>query len=169
MTTVLELVASSRGGGAVHVLDLTRLLASSRYSVTVAMPDDGGHVTGVDFAEHGAQCLRTNIAGRPSLRAFLAVRSLLRKGSFDILHCHGARAAFYGRLACASLGSRRPRTVYSIHGFAAPHYKLPRRTLLLAMERILSPITDAVICVSAAERDSYLAAGFGSAERLHLV
>jgi glycosyltransferase involved in cell wall biosynthesis len=169
VTTVLELVASSRGGGAVHVLDLTRLLASSRFSVTVAMPDDGGHVTGVDFAEHGAQCLQTDIAGGPSLTAFLALRSLLRKGSFDILHCHGARAAFYGRLACASLGCGRPRTVYSIHGFAAPHYNLPRRTLLLAMERVLTPVTDAVICVSAAERNGFLTAGFGPPERLHLV
>jgi glycosyltransferase involved in cell wall biosynthesis len=169
MTTVLELVASSRGGGAVHVLELTRLLAHSPFSVTVAMPDDGGHVTQADFADCGVRCLRTDIAGGLAPRAFLELRSLLRQESFDILHCHGARAAFHGRLACASLGSERPRTVYSIHGFAAPHYNLPRRTLLLAMERVLTPVTDAVICVSAAERDAFLAAGFGPPERLHLV
>jgi glycosyltransferase involved in cell wall biosynthesis len=37
------------------------------------------------------------------------------------------------------------------------------------MERVLTPVTDAVICVSAAERDDFLAAGFGPPERFHLV
>jgi glycosyltransferase involved in cell wall biosynthesis len=37
------------------------------------------------------------------------------------------------------------------------------------MERVLTPVTDAVICVSAAERNGFLTVGFGPPERLHLV
>jgi glycosyltransferase involved in cell wall biosynthesis len=167
--SVLELVASSRGGGAVHVLELTRLLDPSKFTARIAMSEDGGHVTAADFAEQGVPFHRLDIASGPCITALLALRGLLQERGFDILHCHGARAAFHGRVAAASLRGRRPRTVYSIHGFAAPHYALPKRTILLGIERVLTPLTDAVICVSEAERNSFLRAGFGPPERLHLV
>jgi glycosyltransferase involved in cell wall biosynthesis len=169
VTSVLELVASSRGGGAVHVRELTGLLDRTRLSVQVAMPEDGGHVTAADFTGHGVPFHRLDIASGPSLKAIRELRSLLSEQRFDILHCHGARAAFYGRLAAALVGKGRPKIVYSIHGFAAPHYALPRRSILLGIERFLAPFTDAVICVSAAERQSFVAAGLGPPERLHLV
>ena len=169
MTSVLELVASSRGGGAVHVRELTGLFDRTRLSVQVAMPEDGGHVAAADFTTQGVPFHRTDIASGPSLTAIRGLRSLLAEQRFDILHCHGARAAFYGRLAAALLGRSRPTIVYSIHGFAAPHYALPRRSALLGIEHLLSPLTDAVICVSAAERGSFTEAGFGPPEKLHLV
>ena len=169
MISVLQLVASSRGGGAVHVRELTSLLDPSRFAATVAMPEDGGHVTALDFTDQGVEFHRVDIASGPSLTAVRRLRALLSERRFDMLHCHGARAAFYGRLASATLGGRRPRIIYTIHGFAAPHYALPKRTMLLGIERLLTPVTDAVICVSAAERNSFVAAGFGPRERLHLV
>lgn len=169
MISVLQLVASSRGGGAVHVRELTSLLDPSRFAATVAMPEDGGHVTAPDFTDQGVEFHRVDIASGPSLTAVRRLRALLSERRFDMLHCHGARAAFYGRLASATLGGRRPRIIYTIHGFAAPHYALPKRTMLLGIERLLTPVTDAVICVSAAERNSFVAAGFGPRERLHLV
>lgn len=169
MISALELVASSRGGGAVHVRELTRLLDSRRFAVTVAMPEDGGNITAADFTAYNVPFHRLDMAAGPSFTALLKLRRLLEEKGFDILHCHGARAAFYGRLATASLGSRRHRIVYTIHGFAAPHYAFPRRTILLGIERVLSPVTDAVICVSEAEWKAFLAAGLGSPERVYLV
>jgi glycosyltransferase involved in cell wall biosynthesis len=133
------------------------------------MPEDGGHVTAADFTDYSVPFHRLDMASGPSLTALLKLRGLLREKGFDILHCHGARAAFYGRVAAAPLGGERPRIVYTIHGFAAPHYALPKRTILLGIERVLTPLTDAVICVSGAERKGFLAAGFGPPERLHLV
>lgn len=169
MISILELVASSRGGGAVHVRDLIRVVDSSRFTPAVAMAEDGGHVTAADFTDYGVPFHQLDIASGPSLTPLLKLRRLLRRESFDILHCHGARAAFYGRAVAGLLGGGRPRVVYTIHGFAAPHYGFPRRTILMGMEHILSLVTDAVICVSEAERNSFVAAGFGPPERLHLV
>ena len=169
MISILELVASSRGGAPVHVRDLTRVLDSKRFSVTVAMAEDGGNVTATDFTDYDVHFHPLDMATGFSLRVLAQLRKLLQEESFHIVHCHWARAALYGRLAATSLGTRRPRTVYSIHGFAAPHYGLPKRTFLLAMERVLAPITDAVICVSSAERNGFLSAGFGPPERLRLV
>jgi glycosyltransferase involved in cell wall biosynthesis len=167
--SILELTASSRGGGAVHVRDLVRTLDPGRFAPTVAMAQDGGNVTAADFTEWGVSFQQLDIASGPSLTGLLILRRLLKQGSFDILHCHGARAALHGRLAAASLGNGRPKVLFSVHGFAAPHYGLPRRTILLGIERALMPVTDAVICVSDAERQDFLQAGFGPPERIHLV
>ena len=163
--TVLELVASSRGGGAVHVRDLSLGLDRARFAVQVAMPEDGGNVCREEFG--GVPFHRVDISAGFSSRALWRIRGLA--DGLDTLHVHGARAALYGRLAAMSLGRGRPRVVYTIHGFAAPHYPAPRRQMLLAVERLLSRVTDAWICVSHAERNALLAAGVADGERIQVV
>jgi glycosyltransferase involved in cell wall biosynthesis len=164
---ILELVASSRGGGAVHVRDLAMGLDRARYAVRIAMPEDGGSMTSQDFAAAGIPFYSADIAGGFSRQALLAIRALVHKA--DILHVHGARAALFGRLAALSLGQRRPRLVYTIHGFAAPHYASPRRQVLLCLERLLAGVTDTWICVSHAEEDALLAANVAHANRVVVI
>jgi glycosyltransferase involved in cell wall biosynthesis len=205
--SVLELVASSRGGGAVHVRDLALALDatspahpatppnpaneagrstgarsaaaenagqstgnagwSTEFAVQVAMADDGGTVSPGDFAAAGIPCHRLDIAAGFSLPAIGRLRRLLN--GVDLMHVHGARAALFGRLAALSLGRQRPRVIYSIHGFAAPHYPSPRRQALLAVEHALAPITDLWICVSHAEKEALLTAGVADAQRVHVI
>lgn len=169
MISVLELVASSRGGAPVHVRDLSTHLDSRRFAVTVAMSQDGGHITAADFTACHIPFHQLDMASGLSMTTLLRLRRLLQEKHFDILHCHWARAAFYGRLAAALLGSGRPRIVYTIHGFAAPHYGFVKSRILLGMERLLMPLTDVFIAVSEAERTDFLAAGFAPRERVHLV
>ncbi len=161
---VLELVASSRGGGAVHVRDLTRGLDAARFAPQVAMPDDGGNVRRDDFT---VPFHPVDIAAGFSLEALRRIRSLAT--GVDILHVHGARAALFGRLAALSLGKRRPRVIYTIHGFAAPHYAPPRRQVLLFVERRLAPVTDAWICVSHAEKAALLGARVAESTRVQVI
>jgi glycosyltransferase involved in cell wall biosynthesis len=165
--SVLELVASSRGGGAVHVRDLALGLDATSFAVQVAMADDGGSVSPDDFAAAGIPFHRLDIAAGFSLPAIGQLRRLL--SDVDLLHMHGARAALFGRLAALTLGRRRPRVIYSIHGFAAPHYPPPRRQVLLAVEHALAPVTDLWICVSHAEKEALMAAGVADAGRVHVI
>ena len=186
--SVLELVASSRGGGAVHVRDLALALDaispahpcqerraeyrnagwSTKFAVQVAMADDGGTVSPDDFAAAGIPFHRLDIAAGFSLSAIGQLRRLL--AGVDLVHMHGARAALFGRLAALSLGGAvRPRVIYSIHGFAAPHYPPPKRQALLAVEHALAPLTDLWICVSHAEKEALLAAGVADPQRVHVV
>lgn len=165
--SVLELVASSRGGGAVHVRDLALALDTSRFAVQVAMAEDGGNVGREDFTGAAIPFHRLDIAAGFSLAAIVELRRLLR--GVRILHMHGARAALFGRLAALSLGRQHPRVIYSIHGFAAPHYPAPRKQLLLAVERLLTPVTDLWICVSHAEREALLASGVAAASRVRVI
>ncbi len=167
MTRILVLGASSRGGGATHVRDLALGLDPARFAVRVAMPEDGGNVRRGDFESVGIPFYRVDIAAGFSLQALQHVRRL--SAGMDILHVHGARAALFSRLAAASLGRRRPRIVYTIHGFAAPHYPQPRRGLLLAVERALAPLTDRLIAVCHAEREAILEEGIARPEQVRVV
>jgi glycosyltransferase involved in cell wall biosynthesis len=164
---LLYLVASSRGGGAAHVRDLALSLDPARFTVQVAMPEDGGNVRREDFEVAGIPFHQVDIAAGFSPTALRRIRRLA--AGTDILHVHGARAALFGRLAVASLGRRRPGVIYTIHGFAAPHYPWPRRGLLLTIERALAAITDRFIAVCRAEREALLAAHVGRPEKIDVV
>jgi len=164
---VLELVASSHGGGAVHVRDLAVRVDSSRYEVLVAMPEDGGNVQRQEFEAAGISFYAAPISAGASVRA---LRPLVRLvATVDLVHAHGARAALYGRLAALSLGRRRPSVVYTIHGFAAPHYAWWRRTCLLGLERALSDATDAYVAVCRAEREAIVGARVAEAGRVRVI
>jgi glycosyltransferase involved in cell wall biosynthesis len=164
---IVQLVASSRGGGAVHVRDLAVGLDRGRFAVQVAMPEDGGSVTSQDFAVVGIPFHCVDIAGGFSWPAVLAIRGLAQEA--DIVHVHGARAALFGRVAALSLGQRRPRVVYTIHGFAAPHYSTPRRQVLLLVERGLAGVTDTWIGVSHAEKDALLRANVAHTDHVKVI
>jgi len=149
------------------VRDLALGLDPGRFAVQVAMPEDDGNVRQEDFEAADVPFHRVDIASGFSLAALRQIRCLAAE--VDILHVHGARAALFGRLAAASLGRRRPRIVYTIHGFAAPHYPQPRRGLLLTVEHTLAPLTDRFIAVCHAEREELLAVGLGQPERVGVV
>lgn len=165
---VLELVASSRGGGAAHVRDLACGLRKLHYDVVVGMPQDEGNVQPEDFAAQGVAFHRLELASGFSVSALTKLRRLL--SDVQILHMHGARAALFGRVALLSIPKgRRPHSVYSIHGFAAPHYPFPRRQILLGIERLLAPATDWWICVSHAESEALLSAGIVDPRRVQVI
>ena len=87
----------------------------------------------------------------------------------DILHCHGARAAFWGRLATIGLGAKRPKIIYSIHGFMIPHYPLSRRLPLMLQEKIQAFQIDKYIAVSHAEKENFLRFGLGNSDNVEVV
>ncbi|MBE7473079.1 MAG: hypothetical protein DPW09_00320 [Anaerolineae bacterium] len=156
---VLHLVASSHGGGATHVRDLALGLAHRGHVVSVAMPEDGGIVHAEDFI--AGEVIFYPLTGKGQIRALA--------GQVDILHCHGARAAFWGRLATMGLGKKRPKIVYSIHGLMIPHYPWLRRFLLGWQEKIQAGQVDRYIAVSQAERESLRRAGLGREETVSVV
>ena len=55
------------------------------------------------------------ISPRPQLEAFQELVGELRAGRFDIVHTHGAKSGFLGRLAARRAGV--PAVVHTLHGF----------------------------------------------------
>ncbi|HXF63755.1 MAG TPA: glycosyltransferase [Caldilineaceae bacterium] len=162
---VLQVIASSRGGGAVHVRDLALGLQGAGYAMAVAMPEDGGAVTREDFA--ALDFTPVPIAGGLSWAGLAQLRRLMQQT--DLVHFHGARAAFIGRLAAWSLGRARPRLVYSVHGYAAPFYRGLRRRLQIGVERSLAPLADALVAVCHAEKEALAQTRVARPERITVV
>ena len=84
-------------------------------------------------------------------RGVAAVRRLLPR--YDLVHVHTPVAAFLTRVAAGSLGRRRPRIVYTAHGF---HFgvgatRTKRESMYLGLERIAGRWTDALVVIN--ERD----------------
>lgn len=156
--SVLQLVPSSTGGGATHVRDLALGLDSTEFDVRVAMPEDSGSVTRADF--ENLPFHPVSIESGFSFGALRALRKLCR--DVDIVHVHGARAAYIGRLANIGL---KTKLVYSVHGFTAPHYRFPKSTVLIGIEKTLAPLTDLMITVSHAEDRNVVAGGINVQNR----
>ncbi len=164
---VLQIVASSRGGGAELVRCLAKELDQARYESTVIMPDDGGQLSAADFEAIGARCLPFDIAAGFSLSEWWRLRRFVRNSRFDIVHCHGARAALWTRLA--AIGPRRPKIVFGVHGLSIVHYRGLKRGLLLGVERLLQTVTDVMLCDSDSERTDVIRYGIALPERTHTI
>lgn len=91
--------------------------------------------------------------GRPraDARAFVRVLRLLRRGGYDVVHCHSAKAGVVGRLAA---GMVRVPAVFSPHSFSfVGEFSERRRRFAVAVERCLAPLTTELICACHAEYD----------------
>ena len=153
---VLMVSQPTTEGVAVCVRELARAAVSVGYDVTVACPGTG-QLAGW-AAEHGARWERLEMRRSPhpsDICAFTRLRELVR--GHALVHLHSSKAGALGRLALASLGRRRPPSVFTPHGWSwlvggwqAPIYRL--------VERALLPVTSAVLAVSDEERASGQAA-----------
>nr|MBP7688059.1 glycosyltransferase [Thermoflexales bacterium] len=164
---VLQIVASSRGGGAEVLRCLVKGLDPREFESVVIMPDDGGHVGEKDLTEVGATLVRFQLDRGFNLKEWWRLRRFVRGGRFDIVHVHGARAALWGRLA--AIGPGRPRLVFGVHGLSIVHYTGLKRWLLVSIERLLRRVTDATVCDSNVERDDVLRWQIAAPEQAHVI
>jgi glycosyltransferase involved in cell wall biosynthesis len=137
-------------GVAFCVRDLVRAAVNNGYEVTVACPSTGELAGWV--LERGAAWERLEMRRSPHRSDFLAVRRIRRLArASSLVHLHSSKAGAVGRLALASLGRRRPPSVFTPHGWSwlvggwlAPAYRL--------IEWILIPVTTASVAVSEEEQ-----------------
>lgn len=165
---ILQLIASSHGGGATHVLDLATAFSSSQFQVTVAMPDDGGNVSPQQIEATGARFYPINIGEGFHWYELKKLRHFIQDNHFELVHVHGARAGLYGRLAVLGL-LNRPKTLFSIHGFATPYYACPQKFTYLVLEQILQSVTDSTICVARAEAELFLKYRLSATQKVHVI
>lgn len=96
------------------------------------------------------------------LRAPAAIRELVRRGRYDIVHVHTPVAAFLVRFALRTL-EPRPKVVYTAHGF---HFHRNGPALSNAVfrfaERLAAPWCDALVTINREDFDAAQGAGFGT-------
>lgn len=147
---VLVVSQATVAGVAICVRNLIRAAVDSGYEVTVACPSEGDLAAWSE--EEGAQWERLEMRRAPhpgDLLAVLRIRRLARAST--LVHLHSSKAGAVGRLALASLGRRRPPSVFTPHGWswlgggwASPLFRL--------LEWGLLPVTTAVVAVSDEEQ-----------------
>ncbi len=104
---VLMVVRPAAGGMREHVLALARGLSARGHSVEIAAPA-ASDVAAAAVAD-GLVTHSVPIAGPlhpvDDPRAVTALRGIVRSGEFDLVHAHGFKAGFVGRLGAALAGS----------------------------------------------------------------
>ena len=146
---IVHICQPTDGGAAVVAFDLVRAAADAGFDVTLVAPA-GGFL--IDRARSlGVHCIELPMSRAPGVADLGLVRRLrpiLRDA--DVVHLHSSKAGALGRLAALSLGPRRPRTIFTPHGWSwyvggrlAAAYRL--------VERLLSPATDVITVVSGTE------------------
>ena len=147
---VLIVSQATVDGVAICIRDLVHAAFSAGYQVTVACPPTGDLPAWAE--ERGAVWQQLNMRRSPHPSDILAVVRLRRLArTHDLVHLHSSKAGVVGRLAVASLGSRRPPVLFTPHGWSwlvggwlAPLY---RQT-----ERLMLPLAAVVVAVSDEER-----------------
>ena len=138
------------GGTAVVVRELVRAGVAAGDKVTVASPAGGYLSRWVQAA--GATWIELPMSRAPSprdLRVVPTVRRLL--ASADVVHLHSSKAGAVGRLAARSMGARRPRVVFTPHGWSWYVSERLARAFV-AFERWAARCTDVIVAVSADEQ-----------------
>jgi len=163
---VLMLVTLAEVGGA--QMSVSHLLPALRrdFDVTVAAHGSGllretAQEAGIPFVplDH----LRREIHPWHDLLALVELVRLCRRVRPDVVHVHSSKVGILGRIA-AVLARVRIR-LYTVHGWSFAAYRGSARHLFLRAERLVRPITTAVICVSHASREQGIEARACDAER----
>jgi len=153
MARVLLVFEPPDGGVAEHVAQLAAGLARAGHEVEVAGPEQATPWARLD--SEGIPIHRVALRrgyGRPwrDAAALWALIGLVRRGRFDLVHCHSAKAGVLGRLAARAT---RVPALYTPHCFGfVGDVSRGRRAFAIAVERALGPRTAAIVCACDAER-----------------
>lgn len=93
---------------------------------------------------------------------------LMRQGRFHIVHTHTTKAGILGRIAARL--ARVPVVVHTPHGHAFHGYLSPAGSAALRrVEAALARWTDAIVCLTEAERDDHLRGRVGRLEQFQVI
>ncbi|MEI7443649.1 MAG: glycosyltransferase family 4 protein [Burkholderiales bacterium] len=167
---VLHVTETLRGGTASYLQEIVppQAAALGADRVHLLVPDSqSGELracAGLDlrtFDDRRARAARVPVLARAYLRAHAALRP-------DVVHVHGTFAGVAVR-AAHRLALHPSRLVYCAHGWAfdrrAPAWSLAAAA---AVERVLAPAADAIVCISEHDRRSAIARGLDPARLLTL-
>lgn len=158
---ILQVLRAPVGGLFRHVGDLTRALAERGHQIGIIADSlSSDALTAERLAQLGPaaalgihQLPMPRVIGVGDVTSPLAIRRLARGLDIDVLHGHGAKGGLHARLG--KLGSKRA-ALYTPHG-GVLHFS-PRSLngmLFQSFERMVLPMTDAVIFESNFARDAF--------------
>ena len=167
-TRVLHIITKLAVGGAqLNTLISTRDIDAMGYPSAILCgperPEEGDFFDlatewGLDIRV--APHLKRTISPLYDFRALLEIRREIKRGEYDIVHTHGSKARFLGRIAAAAFPD--VTTVQTAHGW--PFYDSMNsftQMLYVFLEKIGFNLANINICVSPRDRDKALRHGLG--------
>ncbi len=150
-TKILHIVTLSEIGGAQKIVyHLTAESDRNIFDIAVACAPGGelvGWLSKLDVRVIKIPGLKRNISLFHDLLAFWKLYLLIRKGSYDIVHCHSSKAGILGRLAARL--AKVPKIYFTAHGWSINEYQsLPVRYFYTLIEKMAGAISTKIICVS---------------------
>ena len=104
--------------------------------------------------------LKREISPVNDLLAFLEIRKVIKSGNYDIVHTHGSKARFLGRLAAASFPE--VKIIQTAHGWPFYDSMHPfKKWFYISLEKIGFRYAHANIAVSPRDRDKAVRCGIG--------
>ncbi|NQU82946.1 MAG: glycosyltransferase family 4 protein [Parcubacteria group bacterium] len=149
---ILQIITLSEWGGAQGVVyDLTTNLPKDKFLVEVAVSPDGLLVE--RLREKGIKVyeipsLQREIGLMKDIKTMFVLFRLIRKGKYDIVHCHSTKAGLLGRLA-AKL-ARTKDIYFTAHswGFYNKEEYGKKVVLFKWFQKIGSMFSSKIVCVS---------------------
>ena len=148
---LLILITLSELGGAQTAVALLLPGLADRFDVTLAARGtgplrDAAEAAGVRYVELGH--VRRQIHPWHDALALVELVRLCRRLRPDIVHAHSSKAGVLGRLAAWL--ARVPVRVFTVHGWSFAAYDGSSGRLYRWIERLMRPLTTAVVCVAEA-------------------
>lgn len=144
---ILHVITRSDWGGAPRIV---QLLANETEADTAVACGPGGelidklHADGIPVFEQPD--LMRSVDPTNDMRALASLARLLRRHSFDLVHCHSTKAGVLGRIAAQMTGTP---SVFTVHGWGFYNTEYGWLSPMVTQgERALARITDAIVCVS---------------------
>ncbi len=149
---ILQIITLSEWGGAQRVVfDLADNLNKEKFEVEVACSPGGLLVEKLrarNIKVYEIKNLVRRLSIIDDIKAFFALKKIIKKGKFDIVHCHSAKAGFLGRLSAKQAGVKK--IFYTVHSWGfynQKEYGLMEKTFIF-LEKVSSVFTSRIICVA---------------------
>lgn len=164
---VLQVITLSEWGGAQRVVhELTTGLSPRRFQTEVACAPGGPLVEQLraqGVVVHEVLSMRRNLSPVDDLKTLFFLWRLMRRGSYDIVHCHSSKAGLLGRVAARAAGV--PRVFFTVHGWGFANRKEygVLEAFLIRAEKWAAKFASTLVCVSKDTRDEGLRRGIAEA------
>ncbi|MFP4056103.1 MAG: glycosyltransferase family 4 protein [Candidatus Brocadiia bacterium] len=171
---ILEVVEAYAGGARKHVEQILRGLDRRRFDLHLACSVERGG-EGEEVVEglraEGCEVEVVPMKRAPSARADCAalgqLTRLMKRGSYDVVHTHAAKAGFLGRLAARR--ARVPAVVHTPHTFPFERADTRLGWLYRRLERRAARWADRIVLVAPSQRETARRARLCEEEKLLVV
>jgi glycosyltransferase involved in cell wall biosynthesis len=159
------------GGSPLNLLDMMSRLDRRRFDLFLATglsldpeEDLSEEAREMDVEVLAVPSLIRDVRPFSDLRALWQLLKIIKRGDYDIVHCHTSKAGFLGPLAARIAGAKA--VLYSPHGSILYGYFGALKTrFFVLLQKAGSRFTDKTICLSQDEIRQYLGAKIGLPEQ----